>query len=72
MKKCPYCQNQKVIISADMPIDGFQGAYLSIDAYLSGNHLVTDVDSYDEGGFITKKLINYCPMCGRKLNHDRN
>lgn len=71
LDKCPYCEkgdDNKLLMSKDIPIKGMKNASLSTITYISGNYLATDVFSYDEGGIFTQKKINYCPMCGRRIN----
>ena len=53
---CEYCEKEKVILTFDESVD-FEG-YVNI----INNQLVI---SNDYG--LTAIRINYCPMCGRKL-----
>lgn len=70
VKKCPYCQTNglsKDLLEHDEPIAGMSNACLSGEVDINATTMFLQVDSYDEGGFLVHKEINYCPMCGRKL-----
>ena len=69
---CKYCKDTDDIISVrgdlsnigvyDMPL----GGRLRFDTELDQLDLIIEVDEYPEIEVSVK--INYCPMCGRKLN----
>jgi len=69
---CKYCKDTDDILSVrgdlsnigvdDMPL----GGRLRFDTELDQLDLIVEVDEYPEIESSVK--INYCPMCGRKLN----
>lgn len=56
-EKCEYCHTEEPLVSSE---DIF--AYIDSDGELCIDH--------DEGSLSELALINYCPMCGRKLGDD--
>lgn len=56
-QECPYCHGDGVVINGDYMQIEIDGQSRAIAAY---------------GDRKAMLLINYCPMCGRKLVHDEN
>ncbi len=57
-KECPYCNSEKPLNTTD------NDDWLPDEIFIDGNNLIED--QYEQGPGIVN-TINYCPMCGRKL-----
>lgn len=66
---CPYCHDPFLDISGltDYEIDWKQEAFCSVDENM---HIIYGSFGNGYGGESKITLINYCPMCGRKLGED--
>lgn len=72
--KCPYCTqgnlNKELIAESNK---AFYGAtkenYLDIEIG-KDNYLHAFADLYEDPGIVGSIKINYCPICGRRLNYD--
>ena len=58
---CSYCSRGKLITK-----DAFQKSY--IQKALFGYSIVVEYN----GCYINSGMINYCPMCGKKLKSDKD
>lgn len=60
-KNCPYCHNKKILNTRE------EDSWLPDDIFIDDNRLLEL--QYEQGIGIVN-TINYCPMCGRKLEDD--
>lgn len=56
---CPYCMR----VNGESLVEGEYG----LDVWIRGDKLVAVTCDYFKGGQLDCTKINYCPMCGRKL-----
>ena len=65
---CEYCQRGKVINKMIKDIDNDEEEFAQI-VFLPEPLLRVDLDGEDKDGYKVSDYfeINYCPMCGRKL-----
>lgn len=72
MKKCKYCDdNECEEIYSDIKLGSKKDCNVGIDIYIQQNNLYVEssADTYEPSYNEAKVEINYCPMCGRKLNN---
>ena len=60
-KECPYCKNDE-----PLPITGDSDDYLCLTKIV-GNSLWIRTYDYYGNRCTEEQVINFCPMCGRKL-----
>ncbi|HWT74325.1 MAG TPA: hypothetical protein VN258_06360 [Mobilitalea sp.] len=72
---CEYCSDGESISNREY--SNKTDAYVEFDASIDGNVLnivcCTNIGTMSQGTTYLEKdiKINYCPMCGRKLNNDK-
>lgn len=60
-KGCEYCNDEKRMVAKG----GYAGEH---GFYLAGNVLTYSAQVAADDDFEDNTFVNYCPMCGRKLN----
>lgn len=74
-KNCPYCHDEKTIMSVSddeivIYIANSLGSQPLTTIFDFSNEAITDEEFMAMPFGNYKKKINYCPMCGRKLEND--
>lgn len=69
---CKYCmENPHLLMKIDSRIGCFEQEPISnkVDVYCSSQGVMTMIDN-NAASIVHSVNINYCPMCGRKLEED--
>ena len=69
---CKYCRNDDIklnkdILKSDIKLGGFKLVDLKVDIF--DDKLCLDGEWDSELTTLKEIKINYCPMCGRKIQH---